>query len=278
MSKNIIRYIQILSIDVVVGACVGSLLAAYYLQVQVGWLPLLALMLSVWLIYTADHLADAYQVKHTAHSARHRYHQQHFRTISFAFGVVLLFNAGIVFYLSPKTALWGCVLSLLVGLYFLMNQYVPFFQYFYKEFLVAGLYTLGVFLPPVSIYEGFLPLAFWLVFIQYGLVALSNLLLFAWYEAEADKKDGYPSFVRRVGKRRAKNWIRLILGLLLVSVPGSLLTMTVHTRLREVELVFLLMAATLWGIAAFPSFFRQKERYRTVGDAVFLFPLFILIG
>lgn len=278
MIKNKIRVIQILSLDIAVGACAGSLLVAHYLRVTLPGSYLLALGLSVWLIYTADHLSDAYRVKHTAHSARHRYHQQHFHTLSFAFALGLLLNIALVFRLSPKTALWGWALSLLVVLYFLMNQYLPFSKYFYKEFLVAGLYTLGVFLPPVSLYHQSLPSGFWLVFIQFGLIALSNLLLFALYEADVDQKDGHPSFVRRVGMPRAKNCIMVILGGLLVSVLGGLLAAPAHARLREVELIFLLMGVTLCWVAAFPSFFRQQERYRTVGDAVFLFPLFIFIG
>lgn len=277
MLQRFFAIIRILSLDVVLGACVGNLFIAQYLQVKVPFIHLAALALCVWLIYTADHLADAYQVKHPAHSPRHLYHQQHFRTITTVFIIILLMDLVVIFNLSHKLIVWGLILSALVGFYFLLISMISGVKSNYKEFMIALLYAAGVFLSPVSLYHHPLSFDVFFVFTQFTTIALANLLIFALYEADLDEKDGHHSFVKSVGPGKATVFIYLCLIFVLVSALLCLFLYSDLKRLLAVELLFLIMTATLLLIMVIPSFFRHKERYRILGDAVFLFPVFILI-
>lgn len=277
MLKKLLTLARIFSIDVVLGACVGNLFIARYLQVSIPILHLLVLALSVWLIYTADHLADAYQVKHPAHSPRHLYHQQHFRAISIAFFILLLLGLVLAFNLPYKTFILGLALSGLVLVYFMLIKAIPSFRYFYKEFLIAFLYTSGIFLSPVSLYDNPISFEILFVFVQYAVIALVNLLIFALYEAEMDEKDGHYSFIKSVGKKKAKNFVYTCLLIVFFSALVPVISIHTDDRLFKIEVLFLLMDSTLICIMALPVFFQKKERYRILGDAVFLFPTFTLI-
>lgn len=276
--ERLFAIFRILSLDVVLGACINTLIIAQYLQVRVPFIHLVALTLSVWLIYTADHLADAYQVKHPAHSHRHLYHQQHFRTIGIAFIIILLIGLIVIFSLSKKIIVWGLILSGLVGFYFLLIKIVSNAKYYYKEFMIALLYATGVFLSPVSLYRHPLSSDIFFVFIQFTLIALANLLIFALYEADIDEKDGHHSFVELAGNSKAKIFIYIFLFFVLISSLLCLFLYPDFKRLFILETLFLIMTTTLILIMAVPSFFRHKERYRILGDAIFLFPVFVLIN
>jgi hypothetical protein len=70
---------NILSLDVVAGAVAGALFFGEILQVQLSFSVLTALGLTVWIIYTLDHLRDAKQILNVASTDRHRFHQEHFK-------------------------------------------------------------------------------------------------------------------------------------------------------------------------------------------------------
>ncbi len=275
--KSFFTLIRILSLDVVVGACISSMFIASYLQVCIPVLHLAALALSVWLIYTADHLADAYQVKHTANSNRHLYHQQHFCTLSIIFLGLLSGGMVLLFYLPARLISWGLLLVALVGIYFLSIRLLPRSKNYYKEGMSALLYAVGVFLSPMSLYPFAWSMDIVLVFLQFVLLALANLMIFALYEKNLDEKDGHLSFVLLAGTKKA-GWV--VYGCLVIIILIVIIVVTVWHAQQPLLLtqgIFLLMAITLLLIMLFPVFFQQKERYRIIGDAVFLFPVLALL-
>ncbi len=278
MLQRLLTLARIFSLDVVLGACVGNLFMAYYLRVEVPLSHLLALALTVWLIYTADHLADAYQIKHPAHSLRHLYHQHHFRTVGMVFLVVMLIGCAVVFNLSQRVMVWGLLLLGLVGCYFLLIKLIPENNYYYKEFMIAFLYSTGIFLSPLSLYQDAFSGEILFVFGQYTLIALTNLLIFALYEVDLDKKDGHQSFVKLAGQAQTRRLIYACSWLTGLPALAGLVLLPVTQRLFTVQLLFLIMTVTLVIIMLFPAFFQPKERYRIVGDGVFLLPLFVLLS
>ncbi|NJL13528.1 MAG: hypothetical protein HC913_11335 [Microscillaceae bacterium] len=76
-------YGRILSLDVVLGVILMALLGGHICHHPVEKVVLAALGLTVWLIYTLDHLLDAYQIPPPAHTLRHRFHQQYFGLLVF---------------------------------------------------------------------------------------------------------------------------------------------------------------------------------------------------
>jgi len=165
---------------------------------------LLALALTVWVIYTADHLRDAYTIGKSASTLRHRFHQEHFRTLLIAALAGVLVNVVIVFFIRKQVFVWGTVLAIGVGIYLIVQRYLKFL----KEICIACLYTCGVLLPSITVTGVKLTTAHCLLIVQFMMVAWLNLLIFSWFDREDDKQDRQPSFVTMLGEpvTRASIW------------------------------------------------------------------------
>lgn len=267
------NYINILSIDVMAGASICSVLIADLLGVQLPWSTVVLLALTVWLIYTFDHLLDARNISHEAATARHRFHQDHFKKLASACLFALLCASVLIFKIPQVTVVWGAALSCLVVGYFVLLYFLKLKCSYHKETLIALLYGSGVFLGPVSIYEGKIETTVWLIFGQFVLLAFTNLLLFAVYEFNSDQRDNSPSLVQVIGKPHAE----AILKVLVILQVCAAVQLSFNSSLFHLEVIILIMTMVLGGILISRPFFAHAERYRIVGDAVFLFPVIVLL-
>src|SRR5690606_1730538 len=84
------QYVNILSLDVAAGAVIGSAFFAHLFGAHVAPIVYVALALTVWVVYTLDHLRDARSIPGVAATDRHRFHQQYFKVLM---GLVLLITA-----------------------------------------------------------------------------------------------------------------------------------------------------------------------------------------
>lgn len=267
--SRVYRYVNLLSLDIVAGAVVSALFFARVLEVTLLPVGLLALGLTVWVIYTADHLKDARDIGKSASTQRHRFHQEHFRTLLIAAGLAVLVNVFIVFFLRKQIFVRGTVLASGVGIYLIVQRYLKFL----KEICIAFLYTCGVLLPSYTLTKLELVPAHYLLIIQFGMVAWLNLLIFSWFDREGDKKDQQTSFVTMLGEpiTRASIWCLI----------GSFFVLTIfcfyNTEMRPAVLTVGVMGLVLAFIFAFRKNFEQNDHYRLLGDAVFLLPLFYFL-
>jgi 4-hydroxybenzoate polyprenyltransferase len=277
-SFTLISLLQILSLDVVLGAGVSTVFVAKFLVASIPYVSLLALCACVWLIYTADHLMDAYALGYkVAHTARHRYHQTRFKMLALAWGIIALFGIGILFYLPSKLIFYGSLLAVTVILYALLIKYTTLRTWVPKELATALFYTTGVFLPAMAIHGASLPWSASVLFVQYFLLALANLLLFSWFETDTDRQDGYPSFALSVGRPRVR---RLIYGCLAAVGVSSVAFVTLVATSRATgvgQATVLMMALVLLVLVRWPSYFRRHERYRLLGDGIFVLPVIPLL-
>ena|SRR5688572_29933788 len=100
------QYVNILSLDVAAGAVISALFFAQIFNVQIKPYGLLALGLTVWIIYTADHLRDAKKIKHRASTQRHRFHQQYFCSLTVFVGSAILLDAVTIFFIRRQVFEW----------------------------------------------------------------------------------------------------------------------------------------------------------------------------
>ena len=270
--------IQILSLDVVLGACVGAVFVAKFLVVPITFASLLALALCVWLIYTADHLRDAYRLKRrVAQTPRHRYHQTRFKTIFAAWLAVAAMGIVVLFFLPARLLYYGFGLTGAVAVYFVLTQRTSLATWFPKEFMTALLYTLGIFLPVLAFYEEPLYWNVGIFFSQYFFLALANLLLFSWFEVEADRQDRHRSFALSAGRPLTRSIVLLCLGAVVVSALFMLILISTSLTSSVVQGTVLVMGLVLLMIVLRPAYFEKRERYRLVGDGVFLIPVIPLL-
>jgi hypothetical protein len=161
------RLLNILSIDVALGAVCSGIFFAHILQADITPYSLASLGFSVWIIYTADHLLDAKKISTSATTNRHRFHQQHFQLLLILVIVAACMNAVLLFFIRRPALITGIVLVVLVILYLLIQHSLKFL----KEIFVAIVYTAGVLLPAMTNTQLFWRDWSWMVIAQFCLVA-----------------------------------------------------------------------------------------------------------
>jgi 4-hydroxybenzoate polyprenyltransferase len=257
------RTINLLSIDVVVGAVISSLYFSTLLDVKPNHYSMATLGLTVWIIYTADRLLDVRDLKGPATTARHQFHHRYQNQLWISIFIMGFIAATLVFFLHPSIILIGVFVAASSGLYLLIQKHLRI-----KEFIVAILYTVGVLLPSLGL-RGSLSSELYLLITQFFMVALINLLLFSRFEYETDKSSGYSSFATTYGEKITTRFV-WVLCLCSISITTWMLIQNLSTL---ATLIFLLMTLVLMSISLFPNYFAVNSRYRFLGDAVFFLPL-----
>jgi len=274
------KYLRILSIDVVLGACAMSYFLAYVMSVRLPLYCLVILGLSVWLIYTCDHLIDALKIKHHAHTPRHLFHQENFTTLSFLWLSVLGCAAWVTFFYLPyKTILTGGIILVASAIYLILVWLFGSARshIVQKELGVAVIYTCGIFIGPLSFLKGNLSKEIIVLFMQVFMIAFVNLILFALFDYETDYKDGHVSFIQMVGKKNSNLVIGFLMVLyMLITLLACLFFISDFTFLKAEWIMAFMMAVLSW-------IFYSRENmsnmplYKGIADGIFFLPLIILI-
>ncbi|MEQ8363116.1 MAG: hypothetical protein RH948_09620 [Cyclobacteriaceae bacterium] len=263
------RYFNLLSLDVALGATISAMFLTRVFEVDIRFQGLLCLGLTVWLIYTVDHLVDARNLKSQASTARHRFHQRNFRMILTLAIVILLAIIPLLFFIHKPVLTMGIGLGGLVIVYFIVQRKLGFL----KEFLGAVLYCVGVMLPVVALSELSFNSVITVPSILFFNTALINLVLFSWFDRDKDKLDNHPSLVTSVGDKASKSILCLLFVLQIV-----LFIYAFNSGLDiSILIIFAAMYLVLLLIFVKSNWFGLNDRYRLAGDAVFLFPLLYMI-
>lgn len=263
---NAYRFVSLLSIDVAAGAAVGAAFFARILQVSLYPQAYVVLALTVWIIYTSDHLLDARRMKTPASTRRHLLHQQYFRLLTMLVIVAGLTSLLLVFFIRSQLMIPGVVMAVFCGFYLVLNRWLKFA----KELMATILYSGGVLLPALSLSQGITQQQLFLI-IQFVLLVMINLLLFARMGYHDDLIDRQQSFVTSAGLRASQVLIALLfVGFGLTSALGM------SSSYVAEKIILILMAVVLLLIFLFPKFFALEERYRFVGDSIFLLPVIVL--
>lgn len=266
--SRIYRFLNNLSIDVSLGAVICALFFSHVLHADVRTAAFIALGLTVWIIYTTDHLLDALKLKGQASTERHRFHQRNFKVMTL---LVCMAVAGVIvciFYLRPLVIGAGIVIGVFVGLYLLVNRKLKFM----KEIAGAIFYTAGIVMPAIILSEFQITLSLALLILQFLLTAWINMLLFSWFDVVNDRADNRISFSTELGEKVTGN----VLKILFVSCI-SLMAVQAINHFDWSMVVVGVMDLVLLVIYTYHGYFAVNDRYRLIGDAVFLFPIFYLL-
>jgi len=266
---DLYKLINILSLDVAAGAMICSSFFARITTVEILPQGLASLGLTVWIIYTADHLLDAMKLKHEAATERHRFHQRHFKLLAFLLVMVILVDLTQIYFIRSIVFVSGLGLTFFVGVYFIIQRQVAFL----KEFLGTLLYTGGVLLIPYSLNNQW-NLQVILLIVQFGIIVWINLLLFSWIDKPKDEKDKHRSFATIFGLSFTKGILVSLFGV--VAILSAFQFVLFSSGLKATGIVTL-MAAVLLIIFLRKDYFEKEDRYRFLGDAIFLLPIFYLI-
>ena len=250
------RLVNILSLDVAFGATASSYFLSQIFHVAVNLPTLLCLGLTVWLIYTADHLMDAKLIKQCASTWRHRFHQQHFKVMIYLLAIASFIVFGLLFLIHASVFKWGIYLSVLVFIYFLIQRKLGLF----KEIVGAVLYSIGVMIPVIAMSNRSIG-----TFVSIP----AFLILFSWFDIENDRADGQSSIATILGNSATGK----LLGFLCFIQLGLLLYAFSMGIYGSYLLVFAMMLIILFSLFIKSDWSSIKDKYRILGDAVFLIPL-----
>ncbi|MBX2895129.1 MAG: hypothetical protein KF763_06790 [Cyclobacteriaceae bacterium] len=257
---RVYRLLNLLSLDVAFGAIITALFFSKVWQAPVRYYGVVALGLTVWIIYTTDRLMDVRKLKQSAISERHKFHQNNYKVLSIAVGLTIVVVCILVLFVRPAVLAGGLLLAPLIALYLLLQKKLPI-----KELIVALMYTFGVLLPAW-------PGSWNILFSEAGMIAqlffiaLTNLLLFAWFEESADRAMGQHSMATRVGKWAVARCIFVLMGC------GMVFSLFYASMFNPQGWIFFCMWLCLVVVYTFQSYFGMAERYRLWGDAVFYLP------
>jgi hypothetical protein len=113
-----------------------------------------------------------------------------------------------------------------------------------------------------------------MVIVQYFLLAMVNLIEFSIYEARRDAIDHQTSMVQYAGRPTAAR-VTAVLLIAQTCLTAVAVAITPCGVVVFSEIVLQLMAAGLWVILLMPRLAARRERYRSLGDGVFLLPLLL---
>lgn len=262
------RYVNLLSIDVALGAVVSAAFFARVLNVELLPQGYALLALSVWMIYTADHLVDAWNMPQAATSERHLYHQKYFLRILGSLIVLAIVAIGLAFVIRVQILAAGFFFAAFVVVYLLFSRWLKYF----KELAGCLLYTGGVLLPAWSIHEEPLNEDQQLYISIFALIVLANLLMFARLSMREDLSNQQNSLATLVGARTMNFLVRIVI------VGGFALVVFGGAYAITPELITLASMLLATALVFEVKFFHVHDRYRVFGDGVFFIPLFLFIS
>jgi len=274
MLNKFYQYVRALSLDVVAGATISARWIGNYFEVDIPKEAILSLGISVWLIYTLDHLLDAQKIrpKHAAHR-----HFIHHKNAPLIFTMLVLMSAVLIYlvqYLSVQLLWTGLLLGLVVVIYlfFVHKRKTPFWG---KEWFIAVVYASGICLPTIS-HLGYIPLDLAYFWIQFFVLAGINLLIFNMFEYKTDKKFGFNSFATIKGHNLTRQIILLLLALFIIIwllgfewIEGK--------SFLDYQAILIFMGSVLAMVLSKEKLLKEEEWYRVIGDIVFIFPLIDLL-
>jgi hypothetical protein len=274
------QILQALSVDVAFGAvCCSAMFCRLTGLTPLPWAQLLILGGTVLLIYTADHQADVHRMEREPVTRRHRFHWRYRHVLRpLALALAIFLAAAAFLLLNTSLLRFGLVLAGAVVAYLVLVSRLPegkARQWFHKEFLIAALYTAGVWGTVVVQAQRVLPFA-WLSGTVFFLLALQNLMLFSYQEWEDDVSQGQRSLARSWGKNTVRRGLYLIIAVLVVLLLISF--RFAGESGMAVWVTLACMALVLAGLCLFPSSFRRNGLYRWLGDGVFLLAAWSLSG
>jgi 4-hydroxybenzoate polyprenyltransferase len=271
MFTKFYQYIRAFSLDVVAGAVISARWIGNYFSADIPTSAILALGLTVWLIYTVDHLLDARKIKSKDALLRHVIHHKNAPYIVGLMAVVVMVLIFILQNLKPHLIAYGLSLALAVFIYFIFIHFIRKKVYWGKEWFVALVYATGICLPTLAYIQS-IPAILIYFWIQLFILACINLILFNMIEYKIDKKQGFDSFATVKGVDFSRKII-LMLFLSFALIWSSSFLFFKAEELLDYQAIFILMASVLAMVLSKEVVLRQEEWYRVIGDIVFVLPL-----
>lgn len=262
---NILKILHYLSLDVVIGAVLSSLMFWKMPDGnnQPNALVLVVLGICTWVIYIFDRLLD--NIKSAPQDARHQFHfdnQYYLQVIIIVLSILALF---LVFFLPKPVIIFGIAFSVFLLLYFrvLQKRTSTSGYHFYKEIATALLYSVPIF---GNAFVG-KTLDFWQCLSAFNFILLvhQSILVFSWYETQETPE--VKNFAQKMGDKGVRWIVVSIVILMYITFSAS-----TEGYMQNVFLVEFTMACATLTIFLFSKKLSINQRYRWIGELIFWLP------
>ncbi|NNJ55765.1 MAG: hypothetical protein HKP14_06520 [Bacteroidia bacterium] len=274
----LIDFVNTFSIWVVV----GSFITFWFFSLCFGQEPDkiagLILALSIWIIYTLDHIIDGYKTKGNSLALRHNLH---YRYKGWLILLITAFSIIVLYLVYDKLRIeylrFGFFLFLLTGIHFILNQTLSkkiSRKVYIKEVFIALVVSLGFCgLPLCTTAVQEWPDYFTILFVAFFFLNLCNLMLFSFFDFQEDLESNFISSANTFGPQKALIWAKISS---IFSIVLVLLTPLFYKTDLSIVGVLLLMHGVLLLICFYPEYFKMYGRYRFWGDFIYLLPVLAL--
>jgi len=271
---SFIDFVNAYSLWVVIGSFVTFCFFSKIFGITPDYVAGAVLALSIWIIYTADHLFDGFKLKDQAISMRHKLHFEHRKIllplILFGFIACIILVFGM---LSKDYFKLGWFLCILTLIHFIINLAISKKyknRLFLKEVFIAIVVTMGFSILPLTatlVYNWMSNLS--IVVVAFFLLNLSNLLLFSYFDFETDEKSNFLSAAHVYGKE-----IALYIARIAITISIVLIVYLIYKQDLSLlgGIIIVLMNCTLLHISIYPDKYKQRGLYRFWGDFIYVIP------
>ena len=264
------RYFHFLSLDIVLGTLATSVLASRLFEANPGWAWWAALAMTVWVLYTGDHLLDAWKHRKSSKREMHSYIFRKKGILIYILGLVSVADLIVVFnFLDPAMLKVALLMAGGVFLFYAMRHVFRSNRLFFipGEVFVLLIYLSGSWMGPyiartIPPSSGHI-----LILAMMAGVLLLNLGVISLYDVKIDSRLGISTLAGTLGKKSTRKL--LIVTAAMVLLMAVLQFMVYGTeRASQFALILAAMAGLLLWVLLSPSLFRKQEAYRLVADAV----------
>jgi len=273
---RIYHFIRLFSLDIIAGALAAVVYSSSVMGIELPRTYFTVLALTVWLIYTADHLLDGAKTRGKSSSETHNFFYTYKIPIILIFLLVLIFTFRLSMYrLDEKIIEFGMAPFVAVIIYLLLNRYygnAPKW-FFIKEVWISFIYTLAIWGGAVIYAGDIISPAQLLLIGSFGLIIFGNVLIYSIYERDSDSADDNKSIVRDFGLRVAVN--SAVFALTLSVLSGLTAYIFLGAELTHI-IPLVLIAALMLLIIRFPEVFSKGNLYGILSDLSLLMFLIVL--
>lgn len=268
--KKIYHYFHLLQFDIAFGAVGISIWFARLENIQYDYLIPTLLGLTVWVIYTFDHLLDAHRYRHQIKGGRYEYFLKNWKVLIIMCGLIAIPSFFVALQLSNQLWQVGIILSIVISVYLFLAHFARSKFYLLKELFVAIIYTGGVLIANIA-EQGFWhnSLAIFWVFS----IVFCGLLIYSILEREDDTRIKMPSITKQLGLKQ----ITKIHDLFLSAAFMSWLFLSYRYSFDWFWLLtssIMMMMLLQFRIKA--QHFYQMGTHRNYGELIFMIPTIVL--
>ncbi len=276
---KIYKRISFLSLDIVLGALSGSIMAQKVFNTPINYSWLIILGISVWIIYTADHLLDSIKSKNLIAAERRLFYRKYFKLLF----VLEIFFLIIVLYMSfklieIKLIKAGLIIGLLIAFYFLMLYLFNAKKtlLLQKEMIVALIYTTGIFIAPVSKVYPDINIYQILIIISFFLIVWADILLIAIFELNKDIHDNFTSLPVIIGIESTAGFMSILLYIAFIFIVLISLFSQINTIYTMSSIILFVIGISQIIIYKQRYCFSKNDIYRFATEAIFFLPAFMI--